>query len=579
MGIPVRRKQSKRPGFAFDAPRVKELPNGFPPKDFGSEKGPPYWYKSCFLLEIVIPSQIASIPTPISCGFPPRESSAEAVQLFDFLLENFPDRIYFKDTASRFLRVSRTMVELFGAKDAAEVIGKTDFDFFSPEHAEPALRDELEVMRTGRAIIDKEEKETLPNGRFTWAKTTKMPLRDAEGRVIGTCGISRDITERKKLEEQLFRSQRLESIGTLASGVAHDLNNILTPILMSGPLIREELAPEFHGLVFGIEKSAKRGADIIKQVLAFAKGVEGERTMLQPKYLTEEIVEIARQTFPKQIHIVHQDAEELWEVSVDATQIHQVLLNLCVNARDAMPDGGVLAVGASNAELDEHYAAMIPEGRSGRYVLFSIEDSGTGIPPQICDKIFDPFFTTKEVGKGTGLGLSTVRGIVKNHNGFLSVYSEMGKGTTFKVYLPACTRQTAAVEVRLIEETSTCGDGETVLIVEDEAEIRRITELVLTSNGYFVLSASDGTEALAIYAQRGAEIDLVLTDVMLPHFDGTALTRTLRKMNPDVKIIASSGNGQDVRLAELRSLHPQAVLMKPYTQEQLLKTLRRTLGK
>ncbi len=509
---------------------------------------------------------------PAHCEAEPDASGIQS-HLFNFLLNNTPDRIYFKDTASRFLRVSRSMVELFGVEKASDLVGKTDFDFFTTEHADAAFRDEQEVMRTGRPVVGKEEKETLPDGRVTWAITTKMPLRDSEGRIIGTCGISRDVTERKKLESQLLRSQRLESIGTLASGVAHDLNNILAPILLSAPLIREALAPEYHSLLFAIEKAAQRGADVIKQVLTFAKGVEGERTVLQPRYVAEEITEIARQTFPKPISIVHHESKDTWKISADATQIHQVLLNLCVNARDAMPNGGTLTIGIENAELDEHYAAMIADSRPGRYVVFSVHDTGTGIPPEIVEKIFDPFFTTKDVGKGTGLGLSTVRGILKSHDGFVNVYSEPGRGSTFKVYLPASLEDEPANEAPETEEVCAGGDGETILVVEDEFEIRRITETILKSSGYNVLTAGDGTEALAVYAQRGREIDVVMTDVMMPHFDGTALTRTLKKMNPSVKIIASSGNDQDARVAELRLLQPEAILMKPYTKEQLLKTL------
>jgi PAS domain S-box-containing protein len=512
---------------------------------------------------------------PVAFGFDTEGSPAFQQHLFNFLLDTIPDRVYFKNTSSRFIRVSRTMVEFFGMKRPEDVLGKSDFDFFTPEHAEPAFRDEQEVMRTGQTMIGKEEKETLPDGRILWAITTKMPLRDTEGRIIGTCGISRDITERKKLEEQLLRAQRLESIGTLASGIAHDLNNILAPIMLCAPLVREQLAPEHHGLANAIEKSAQRGADVIKQVLTFAKGVDGERAQLQPRYLTEEITEIARQTFPKLIRIILQQHDDVWQVNADATQLHQVLLNLCVNARDAMPNGGTLTVGAANIELDEHYLTMVSDAQPGRYVVFTVEDTGTGIPPEICGKIFDPFFTTKQVGKGTGLGLSTVRGIIKSHNGFVNVYSEPGKGTTFKVYLPASGEQAPLREMAGPEESAAVeqAHGEVILLVEDEQEISRATEAVLISKGYKVIHAADGTEALAIYARRGPEIALVLTDVMMPHLDGTALTRTLKKMNPAVRVVASSGNGQDARVAELRSLLPQSILIKPYTKEQLLKTL------
>jgi PAS domain S-box-containing protein len=508
----------------------------------------------------------------------PKAKEAIAAERLRTLLDNIPDLIYFKDLDGCFTQINHALARHFGLDDPELAVGKRDFDYFIHEHAQEAFEDEREIIRTGKALIGKEEKETFADGTVTWVTSTKMPLYDGGGKIIGTCGISRDITERKKLEEQLLRSQRLESIGTLASGMAHDLNNILAPILLSAPLIREALAPEYHSLVFAIEKSAQRGADIIKQVLTFAKGVEGERALLRPMVLIEEIAEIARQTFPKPIRIIHEDNPDAWKVSVDATQMHQVLLNLCVNARDAMPSGGTLTIGVANVELDQHYASMIPGAKSGRHVVLSIRDTGTGIPPEICDRIFDPFFTTKEVGKGTGLGLSTVSGIVKSHNGFINVYSEPGKGTTFKVYLPAFAEQDQSVKAPEIEKACHRGKGEVVLVVEDEVEIRCITETILKLSGYRVLTAGDGTEALAIYARQGEEIDLVLTDVMMPHFDGTALTRTLKKMNPAVKIVASSGNGNDVRVAELRLLEPQAILIKPYTKEQLLKTLHEVLN-
>jgi two-component system cell cycle sensor histidine kinase/response regulator CckA len=521
-----------------------------------------------------------STPIPLESELLAGDSFAFQDHLFTFLLDNTPDRIYFKDTASRFLRVSKAMVELFEAVDEADVLGKTDFDFFTAEHAEPAFADEQEIMRTGRPMVGKEEKETLPDGRVKWAMTTKLPLRDREGRVIGTCGMSRDVTDKKRMEEQLLRAQRLESIGTLASGVAHDLNNILAPILMAAPAMRDVLPPEYESMANTIEKSAQRGADVIKQLLTFAKGMEGKRTVMRPKYLTEEIVEIARETFPKEIRIVHQEREETWLVSVDSTQMHQVLLNLCVNARDVMPAGGTLTVGLENAELDDHYASMITGATAGRYVMLSIQDTGPGIPPQIMQKIFDPFFTTKDVGKGTGLGLSTVSGIVKSHGGFVNVYSEAGRGAEFKVYLPACAGEDEeyCLPPVAMEQGCCLGNGEIILVVDDEAEIRKVTEAVLMASGYKVLTAADGTEALAIYAQRGAEIGLVLTDVMMPHFDGTALARTLKKMNPEVRIVACTGNGQEARVVELRSLNPEAVLMKPYTKDHLLKTLRGGLG-
>jgi two-component system, cell cycle sensor histidine kinase and response regulator CckA len=522
---------------------------------------------------------LAFVPPTSSGGesCPLSDSPAAQINLFEFLLENMPDRIYFKDTESRFVRVSRAMAEYFGLTEDSQIIGKTIFDFFTPEHSQAAINDDQEVMRSGVPLIGKEEKVTLPDGRTTWSLTTKMPLRDSDGRIIGTCGISRDITDRKRFEEQMLRVQRLESIGTLASGVAHDLNNILAPILMAGPLIHGALPPELQSLAVSIEKSAQRGADIVRQLVAFAKGAEGERNALQPKYLTEEIVAIARQTFPAAIRIVHESVKSQWQVTADATQMHQVLLNLCVNARDAMPQGGTLTIRTENIEIDEHYAAMVPDAKRGHYVVFSVIDTGTGIPAEISAKIFDPFFTTKEVGKGTGLGLSTVRGIVKSHDGFLNLYSEVGKGTTFKVYLPANLEEASPVDSLPVEHETLRGNGEIILIVDDEEEVRLVLEAVLHSHGYEVLSAADGTEALAIYARETQRIHLVITDFMMPYFDGAVLTRTLRKINPAVKVIASSGNENEARVAELAAIERRDILIKPYTRQDLLEAVRRSL--
>ena len=253
----------------------------------------------------------------------------------------------------------------------------------------------------------------------------------------GVCFVL-DLTERKKLEQQFLRAQRMESIGTLAGGIAHDLNNILAPILLSIGILKTTVTdPQAEMILETIEISAKRGADIVRQVLSFARGVEGERVEIQPKHLLKDLESIIHDTFPKNIRLEFSIPDETWTILGDPTQVHQILLNLCVNARDAMPNGGSLTVTVENRVLDEQYAAMNIQAKPGRYVQISVTDTGTGIPPDLVDKIFEPFFTTKELNKGTGLGLSTVMAIVKSHDGIINVYSEPGKGTTFKVYLPA----------------------------------------------------------------------------------------------------------------------------------------------
>jgi two-component system, cell cycle sensor histidine kinase and response regulator CckA len=389
--------------------------------------------------------------------------------------------------------------------------------------------------------------------------------------------INTDVTEQKNLETHLLRAQRLESIGTLAGGVAHDLNNILTPILMCAEVLREQPSEkDAASSIALIEKSARRGASVVKQVLTFARGIEGERVLIKPSHLIQEMIDIAQKTFPKTIEILSRYPDDLWSIEGDPTQLHQVLLNLSVNARDAMPLGGSLTLGAENFNVDENYASMMPDAKPGPHVMFRVTDTGNGMPRAMIDKIFDPFFTTKEVGKGTGLGLSTTLGIVKSHSGFISVYSEPGKGTTFKVFLPA-----AAIQEELPQlKTSIVpiqGHGELILVVDDEPNILGITKMILEKNRYDVVSAGDGPEALAIFAQQMKSISLVLTDLSMPYMDGVALVRSLKKMRPDVSIVASTGQGEKAGVAELQSLGVKNFLTKPYNTERLLATLDDTL--
>jgi signal transduction histidine kinase len=355
--------------------------------------------------------------------------------------------------------------------------------------------------------------------------------------------INTDITEQKKIEGQFLRAQRLESIGTLASGVAHDLNNILVPILMAAPLLRGDMpGEEREKLLAIVESSAERGASIVKQVLTFARGADGDRVLLQPIYLVQEIAKIAEETFPKSVTVRTKYPEDLWTIVANPTQLHQVLLNLCINARDAMPTGGALTLALENFEIDDHYASMTPGAKAGPHVLVQVSDTGTGIPRGIIDKIFDPFFTTKDLGQGTGLGLSTVIGVVKSHGGFVSVYSEIERGTSFKVFLPANMSEVAPVQTSKAAPLPPA-NGELLLIVDDENSILQVAKAILEDHGYRVLTAADATEALAIFAMRMNEIELVLTDLAMPFMDGVALIRTLQKMKPGVRVIASTGRG------------------------------------
>jgi two-component system, cell cycle sensor histidine kinase and response regulator CckA len=404
------------------------------------------------------------------------------------------------------------------------------------------------------------------------------PIVNPDGTCERVCVLCRDVTEQKKLEAQFLRAQRMESIGTLASGVAHDLNNILAPILVGAAVLRRSgLSAGDEKLLSTIETCAQRGADIVKQVLTFARGAEGARLLLQPAHLVSDLAKIAAQTFPKTITVRPRYAEGLWLIEGDPTLLHQVLLNLSVNARDAMPAGGTLTLSAENFPVDEHYASMTPGANAGPHVLFEVTDTGLGIPRQIIDKIFDPFFTTKEVGKGTGLGLSTVIGIVKSHGGFVAVYSEVGHGTSFRVFLPAS--KTEMPDGIIAEpEVLPRANGELLLIVDDEEPILEVARALLQGHGYEVLTATEATEALALFAVRKDEIKVVVTDLAMPLLDGLALIRTLRKMKADVRVIASTGRGgREDHAHELADLNVQACLSKPYNKEKLLTTLRDVL--
>jgi PAS domain S-box-containing protein len=621
--------------------------------------------------------------------------------LFASLANTIPDHIYFKDRQSRFIRINGAMARSFKLRDAAEAVGKTDFDIFSNEHASKAYADEQRIMETGEPMIGVEEKETWPDGHVTWVSTTKMPLRDTQGRTIGIVGISRDITkgkladaqlreqyeilsnshegvmivnlanevslwnrgaegifgwtaaeavgqlpekllgiedrekvsamraaterdgfwngemrmnsrnnrkliidvritlvrdevgqprarlnfladitERKLLEEEFIHAQRLESIGMLAAGIAHDLNNVLAPMMFAEPLLRESLStPRDLKILDTLKTCAVRGAGLVKQILGFAHNASGEVQPTQVKHIARDIVSVVEETFPKSIELQHTIPSDLWPVLGNATQIHQVLLNLCVNARDAMPKGGTLRITAANRRLNAAEASAIPGARQGAWLVLEVTDTGTGIPPDVLQQIWMPFFTTKDIGKGTGLGLSTVRGIVANHHGFTELHTEVGRGSTFRVFLPAVEseqpRPSSASPFDIPD-----GHGELILLVDDDAAIRSMTAAILEKHGYHVVSCVDGVEAIVLFVTRADEISLVITDVDMPRLGGIELARTLSQIRPDIRLLAISGlsageTGGSAVSAAKKVTH--AFLLKPFDAVSLLGAVHRLL--
>ena len=428
------------------------------------------------------------------------------------------------------------------------------------------------VLKTLRATneFSGQLKQLTKSGKELVAHVRATLVRDAAGVPRSILLICTDITEKKSLEMQLLRAQRLESIGTLASGVAHDLNNILSPILMCADSLDDHGDPDARAAIDLILASARRGANVVKQVLTFARGIEGKRVRLNPRHLIEEMGDIAANTFPKSIEIKTLWQEGPWSIEGDPTQLHQVLLNLAVNARDAMPEGGRLEFATENVELDQATATAtaMAEAKPGPHVLLRVTDNGAGMSPETMEKMFDPFFTTKQPGKGTGLGLSTTLGIVKSHGGFLTVESEPDQGTTFRVYLPAFGVQPAAAS--LSAASIPRGDNELILVIDDEEVIRQVAKRILEENGYRVVEAKDGPEALAVFAQQCDSVQLVLSDLMLPHMEGTALLRALKEMKPDVSIIASTGAEDPETMKALESIGITRFLSKPYDRLTLL---------
>lgn len=404
--------------------------------------------------------------------------------------------------------------------------------------------------------------------------------RDSDGKPKLFIGVLQDITERKKLEQQYLRAQRLESIGTLAGGIAHDLNNVLAPIMMSIDLLKMKLSkkePDLIPILESIGNSSKRGAELINQVLSFARGMEGHRVEVQLRHLIAEMEKIARETFPKNIQLHSSLQKDLWILIADPTQIHQIILNLCVNARDAMPNGGSIIIRAQNVILDESFTRLHLKANTGPYVKIEVEDTGEGIKPDYIEQIFDPFFTTKDVGKGTGLGLSTTLTITESHGGFIEVYSDLGQGSRFNVYLPAQQNSADSPSQEEIRQLPV-GNGETVLLIDDEASVRLIASQTLENFGYKVITASNGAEAISIYATRHSEIDVVITDMMMPTMDGPATVKALRHFNPDVKIIGASGLTANSKIANtIEGL--DHFILKPYSAEIVLTTLKKVLSK
>jgi len=491
------------------------------------------------------------------------------------LLDKAQDAIVVTDLDRRFTYWNKSAERLFGWS-SAEVVGKLVTEVFY------RTADQKESTQPYDTVVASGEwtGELQPHtkaGRQLVIESRWTLVRDAAGQARSILSINTDVTDRRQLEQQFYRAQRLESIGTLAGGIAHDLNNILAPIMLGMGMLRERLTDdESKEILETISASAGRAAEMVSQVVSFARGQEGKRSEVRPSELIGDVGRITRDTLPKHITIVTAVDANLPAVYADPTQCHQVLLNLCVNARDAMPNGGTLTLSANTGTVPGH-RELAGDQAAGQYVVFHVEDTGVGIPPQLLGQIFDPFFTTKEAGKGTGLGLSTSLTIIRNHGGHLRVESEPGRGSRFDVYLPIAP--TPAVPTTI--ETSVKvrrGEGQTILVVDDEASVRSVLRAALERAGYQVLLAANGSEALTVYRASGATIAAVIIDMTMPILGGVPTIRELVKINPDVRIIAASGIHDNEKVATSMGGQVKQFLGKPFTADTLLRTVARVVA-
>jgi PAS domain S-box-containing protein len=506
---------------------------------------------------------------------PPAEGRLpEPDDLYRTLVENLEQAVFLKDRAGRYRAVNRPFCQTLGVPEVA-VLGKTDADLLPPERASRSAADDDRVLNQGQRL--EAEDETVCNGRPRVVRVVKSPLRDAEGRIAGVLGIAWDVTEERSLEAQRRHAQKMEAIGQLAGGVAHDFNNLLTAILGNVSLIAGGL-PEGdpnRPLAAAAEAAALRAATLTGQLLGFAR-----RTLLRPQplrldALAGETAALLRHTFDPRVAIQVRTPPEPWLVLADANQMNQVLMNLCVNARDALPNGGRLLVQVGNVVLAEGDVRGRLEARPGEFVRLRVADTGHGMPPEVRERIFEPFFTTREQGQGNGLGLAVVFGVVKQHHGWIECHSQPGQGTRFDVYLPRHHPDTPAVPPA---PAPARGGTETVLLVEDEPMLRTLGRAILEQRGYRVVVAEDGAEAVRIYGQMAKEIDLVLLDLTAPQRTGTDALQELLRLDPDVRVLLASSSA-DPPVGDAGHPRVFGLIAKPYRPEELAAAVRAALDK
>ncbi len=503
------------------------------------------------------------------------EALARNYDLLAAIVNGTPDAMYIKDSDGRYLMINAAGAQLFG-RSVDEVINKDDRALFGADAA-PLLAADRSVTERGQE--ETHEHVVTIDGVARTYLSTRLPYRDRQGKVVGVIGISRDITEHRRLEAQLVQAQKMESIGRLAGGIAHDFNNMLSVVIGFINSAREELAPDslaHHDLEVA-ENAAWRGANLTRQLLAFARKQVVEPRVLDLNVVILDLEKMLRRLIGENIELVTRPAPNLGAVRADPGHIEQVIVNLAVNARDAMLDGGQLTIETADTELDEDYARQHHGVIPGRYVMLAVSDTGVGMDATVRQEIFEPFFTTKEVGRGTGLGLATCYGIIKQHGGHIWVYSELGRGTTFKIYLPRVDETPDSLMLSGAGAALPRGD-ERVLLVEDETLVRELAATALHQQGYTVLTAASGEEALRIAQDAGdAPIDLLITDVVMPGMGGKALADQVSQLYPGIRVLFISGYATDA-ITQHGQLSPGVhFLSKPFSRAAIARKVRAVL--
>lgn len=504
-----------------------------------------------------------------------RTKTEAALEVQSTALEAAANAIVITDSTGVIQFVNRAFAAMTGFT-AEEAIGKNPRELVKSGCHDPEFYRRIWKTILAGNVWRGEIVNRRKNGTTYTEEMTITPVRTKAGEISHFIAIKEDITARKQAEEMMMRAQRLESLGMLASGIAHDLNNMLAPIIFTGPLLRDSLSsPRDLKLLDTLERSAERGAGLVRQILSFAHGTAGELKLIQVKHLARDILGMLEATFPKSIQLDYSIAADAWAVMGDATQLHQVLLNLSLNARDAMPQGGTLHIRLVNRHLTTDQAREIPGGRAGDWLVLDVTDTGTGIAPDVVDHIWEPFFTTKAESKGTGLGLPTVRGIVNRHMGFVELRTKVGHGTTVRVYLPP-VRDQSGHSANYMARSLLNGTGELILVVDDDQAIRDTLVSVLGRHGYRVLQASDGVEAIRFFTSHFFEVAAVLIDVGMPVLNGPALARVLLQLSPNLPLISMSGEADGADVSAAREL-TRAFLAKPFPIDNLLGCLHRVL--